>query len=136
MNTRPMLAKVHIAKAQLCLDDDTYQDIVRRITGRESSAGCTPHQLELLLAEFRRLGWQPKAKKVHASPPRVRKVWALWGAMCREGLVRADGAAARRTALRAFVLRMTGVGDPEWLTPAQASQVIEGLKSWKARGAQ
>jgi len=136
MNHRAAMAQVHIAKKELGLDDDTYRDVVRRVTGHGSAGDCGPVQLERLLAEFRRLGWRFKTKRPKSKLPRVRKVWALWGDMCRKDLVRAEGLVAQRAALRAFVERMTGVADPEWLTPEQASQVIEGLKSWKSRGAQ
>jgi phage gp16-like protein len=130
------LAKVHIAKKDLGLDEETYRDIVQRVTGHPSAGECTERQLDELLGEFKRLGWTPKPKgrKPLSKSPRVRKIWALWNQMCKDGLVRVEGHAEQRTALRAFVVRMTGVTDPEWLKPAQASQVIEGLKAWRNRG--
>ncbi len=35
--------------------------------------------------------------------------------------------------VRPFVRRMTGVDDPDFLSPEQANDVIEALKSWNAR---
>jgi phage gp16-like protein len=134
MNLRPMLAKAHIARKDLGLDEETYRDVVKRITGQTSARDCTPLQLDRLIAEFRRLGWKPKTKRPASKSPRVRKVWALWGAMCKAGLVKAEDTASRRAALRTFVEKMTGVADPEWLSPQQASNVIEGLKAWQRRG--
>jgi len=138
VNLRPLLAKVHIAKKELGLDDETYRELVQRVTGHSSAGECNEPQLSRLVAELRRLGWSPKPKgaKPKSRSPRVRKIWALWGQMCRDGLVRVegDGRAAQRSALRAFVQRMTGVADPEWLAPPQASSVIEGLKAWQKRG--
>jgi hypothetical protein len=132
---RPLLAKVHIAKKELGLDDETYRDLICRVTGRLSAGECNVHELSKVVSEMHRIGWVPKTKKPKSKSPRVRKVWALWGAMCRGGLVRVDGRDARRAALRAFCERMTGVTDPEWLTPTQASVIIEGLKAWQKRGA-
>jgi len=136
MKPLAQLAKVHIAKKDLGLDDETYRVIVQRVTGHASSGECTSQQLDRLLAEFRRLGWtpRPKGSKPKSKSPRVRKIWALWGQMCRDGLVEAASRAEQRTALRTFVKRMTGVADPEWLKTHQASQVIEGLKAWRKRG--
>jgi hypothetical protein len=131
-----MLAKAHIAKKELGLDEDTYRDVLQRVTGHGSAKDCSPRELEKLLAELRRLGWKPKTRRPESKSPRVRKVWALWGQMCRDSLVRAEGNSARRSALRTFVEKLTGVTDPEWLTPEQASMVIEGLKHWRARGGQ
>ncbi len=38
VDKRPLIAKIHVAKAQLNLDDEQYRDIVRRITGKDSAA--------------------------------------------------------------------------------------------------
>lgn len=57
------LAKIHIAKAQLGLDDDTYRAILARVAGVRSAKELGPRQVGALLAEFQRLGWQPAAPK-------------------------------------------------------------------------
>lgn len=125
---RPMVAKVHIARKELGLDEGTYREVLVRVTGRDSSAGCTDAQIEAVLMEFKRLGWAPKqTRRPLSGKPHVRKVWALWGELkphLRDGSPKA---------LRSFVMRMTGVADPEWLTGEQATVVTEGLKAWLAR---
>ncbi len=130
---REMLAKVHIARKDLCLDDDTYRAVLLRTTGKDSSGACQRRQLVDLLDEFKRLGWsgQPAAKgaRKESGKPHVRKVFALWEQMCRDGIP----AIANRAGLLAFVKRQTAVDDPEWLSPVEANKVIEGLKAWRAR---
>lgn len=131
MNRRAMLAKVHLAKKELCLDDEVYRSVLERVTGHRSAASLSDRQLDQALREFRRLGWtpaeaQPRQRSQH---PEVRKIWALWGDMCRSGCVREPTPAA----LRSFVERMTHVADPEWLTVEQARLVIEALKAWSRR---
>ena len=78
--TRALLAKVHIAKKELALSDETYRDILARVTGCQSSRDCSERQLEQLLDEFRRLGWKPKAGKGGSGfdKPHIRLIYALW----------------------------------------------------------
>jgi predicted DNA-binding transcriptional regulator YafY len=64
-----------------------------------------------------------------SSKAHVRKVFAVWKAMCDAGIP--DN--RTRAGLVAFVKRQTGVDDPEWLTPDQANKVTEGLKAWAKR---
>lgn len=128
--TRALLAKVHIAKKDLVLPDETYRDILVRITGWESSRDCSERQLEQLLAEFKRLGWVPKkAANPPSSKPYVRKVYALWK---DAGIVGAVDNASKE-ALRAFVVRQTGKSAPEFLGPAEANKVSEGIKAMISR---
>ncbi|MDA8230365.1 MAG: regulatory protein GemA [Magnetospirillum sp.] len=123
-----MLKKVHVAKRQLGLDDESYRDILRRIARRDSSADCTRPQLVDLLAEFTRLGWSGQKRKL-SDKAHVRKVFAIWGDMCRAGIPDSPTPAA----LKSFVRKMTGVDDPEWMTAIQARTVIEALKAWETR---
>jgi len=137
----PRLAKIHIARKDLALSDDCYRALLARVTGRDSAAGLAPSQLDAVLAEFARLGWRPKPKAGQPAAPEgsrwrppsgkaeVRKVFAIWGEMCRLSIPRTP----TREGLRAFVASQTGVEDPEWMTPDQAQTVVEGLKSWRAR---
>lgn len=66
---KPMLAKVHIAKKELGLDDGTYRDVLRRVTGKTSAADLSKEKLEAVLAEFVRLGWTPKPTAKHGYKP-------------------------------------------------------------------
>lgn len=127
---RRLLAKVHVAKKQLALDDETYRAILERVTGKRSAGALTDHELVRVLADFRLHGWEPSRKL--SDNPHVRKVWAIWSEMCAAGVPRTP----TKAALRAFVARMTGVTDPEWLTSEQANTVIEALKAWQSRHAQ
>ncbi len=55
--TRALLAKIHIAKKALGLDDDTYRDLLERIAGVRSARELQHIHLMELQREFRRLGW-------------------------------------------------------------------------------
>jgi len=141
MSRSPQLAKVHIAKKELGLDDETYRAILLRITGKTSSAGLGDQHLNAVLVEFKRLGWVAKkavakGHRPESGKPHVRKIFAIWMDMCAKGIP----TIANRAGLLAFVQRMTktedrpqGISDPEWLSPEEASKVIEALKSWRDR---
>lgn len=124
----PRLAKVHIGRKELRMDDDTYRALLARVTGQASSGACTDRQLDAVLEEFKRLGWAPQQKgRPPSGKPHVRKIFALWKEL--RPYLRNSG----QEALRAFVERQTGVSDPEWLDGGQANIVIEALKAWLKR---
>ena len=129
-----LLAKVQIARRQLSIAEDDYRAILQRITGCRSSKDCSERQLEAVLAEFRRLGWTPKAGKAGGNAygkPHVRKIYALW----REAGIVGAFADTSKTALRSFVERQTRYGGPrgreapEFCTPTDANKVTEALKA-------
>ncbi len=132
-----MLAKVHVARKALGLDEAAYRDVVGRVAGVPSAGAASDAQLHRLLGEFKRLGWsgaKPQASLRRADKAQVRLACALWAEL-RPYLT--DGSDA---ALRNFVRRQTrtaatprGVDAPEFLTGPQANRVIEGLKAWLAR---
>lgn len=111
---RKLLAKVHIAKKELALDDELYRAVVERVTGASSSRDLNLGQLDALIAEFRRLGWKPKTARGQrpSGKPQVRLIWRLWIEMGR-----------------------AGVADPEWLNDEAASTIVHALKQWQRRGA-
>lgn len=86
---RPLIAKIHIAKAQLNLDDEQYRDIVRRVTGKDSAAQCRYSQLVDLINEFKALGWKTPKKKAFRRTPfdPIRKIYALWSELQALGAV-------------------------------------------------
>lgn len=82
------LARIHLAKKQLALDESTYRALLKRITGKESSAAMSTAERNAVLAEFARLGFkdQRQAEKRRRWPgepkncnevPQLRKVRAL-----------------------------------------------------------
>lgn len=132
---RARIAKLHIAKAQLAMEDTAYRALLHRITGKDTSAACTEAELDELLAEMKRLGFQDRHPwKPASSKPHVRMIYSLW----RDLRPYVDNNS--REALRRFVQRQTrspktpeGVNAPEFLNPEDGNRVIEGLKSWLAR---
>ncbi len=128
-----MLAKIHIAKAELALEENSYRGILRRAAGKTSCAEMNEREMDAVLREFVRLGWSPNKK---ATPPPdwappsnkayVRKIYALWWDYHRE---RHSSGGELKRRLTTFARRMTGIDNPEWLGPSSANKVIEGIKA-------
>jgi phage gp16-like protein len=139
MNRRGLLALVHCAQKDLGIDEYAYRKMLEGLTGKTSAKLCSDGELGRVVDHLRRLGWTPAKGGRPAPPPKgpsrnghVRKVWAVWGDLCTKGVVRA-APDAQRGALKAFVKRMTGLDDPEWMSPHEANRVIEALKKWAER---
>lgn len=130
MPSHAHLAKIHIAKKEMALDDQAYRDILRRLFKVESSAGLTDRKANLLLRELQRLGWQPGHRsKQRKENPQGRMIQAMWVTMGKAGCVRK----ATPRALDAYVKRMTGLDALRFCDSAFKSRLIEDLKAWQAR---
>lgn len=133
------LAKIHIAKKDLGLDDDEYRDILWTICRVRSSAELDFAGREKLLKHFRSRGFRAKRKVGPKSTGRmVDKIRAIWITMHKAGVIR-DGS---EQALSKYVKRMTakankgiGIANIEWLDkdPKLATLVLENLKRWQSR---
>lgn len=138
---RAMLAKVHLAAKELGLDEDSRRDVLERVTGRRSSADCTDVQLDLVVAEFKRLGWTAKPARSAAPRPAAAtgpkpatspialKARAMWKSLHNLGAVR-NGS---EPALEAFAKRQLGVDRLQWADQSMAYRLIEALKKMAER---
>jgi phage gp16-like protein len=131
------IAKIHIAKKQLGLDDDTYRAALKVATGKTSCKGMSSAELDRVLAHFKAKGFKvrSKAKRAFSNKSYVRLIYALWASCHKLGEIQ-DGS---KSALRSFVAKRTEQAghrrdDPEFLTYDEASPIIETLKSMEKRG--
>lgn len=126
MSHPAMLAKIHIAKKELRLEETEYRALLLRIGRVESAKDLSDKAAIAVIAEFKRLGWTAKeSKRPPAQRADIRKIYALWGAL--------QSGPLDREALRAWVKRRFEVSAPEFLKPAQAREAIEQLKAWQRR---
>ena len=130
---RSRLARVHIAKKELGLDDATYRDVIERLHGVRSAGVLDLAQLDALLAEFRRKGWSSSRRRPTAKSAEVRLLYVLWRIL-------RDGGEARTAKPDAWVARQTrsphkpeGVQRPEFLRDDEARALVEQLKKWIRR---
>jgi phage gp16-like protein len=140
-----MLAKVHLARKELGLAEADYRAVLYRVTQHESAGALSDAQLETVIAEFKRLGWQQRCStktgsgsdlKVGrasatrpADHPAARKARSLWISLAQLGVVRDS----RESALEAFARRQLGVDRLQWADQAQVYKLTEALKAMAER---
>lgn len=137
------LAKVHLAKKLLGLDDDTYRAMIERITdGRTDSAGeMTAAERHTFLDELTRKGFRPAPPRDrqddwitispnHPGAQHLKKLLALAYELERIGAVRANSTGRW---LQKFVRKLTRCDRLQWLTPEDANKVIEALEGWRKK---
>ena len=128
------LAKIHVAKKQLGLDDDTYRGLLMQTVGKDSAGKMTEAERLRVVAAMEKRGFKPASKPSakRAAGPYAAKLRALWIAAWNLGLIRDRSDAA----LTAFARRQTKIDHTRFLVdPEAASMVIEALKDWMARDA-
>ncbi|UWZ81418.1 regulatory protein GemA [Geoalkalibacter halelectricus] len=123
MPERRDLAKIHIAKKELGLDESAYRAILRERYHCDSAADLDSAQAADLVEHFRNKGWRP------ASFAQRGLIHVLWHKLEASGAVRHPS----EQALRSFVAHATGKDELRRLTVHEASRVIERLKRWLER---
>lgn len=139
--SRAALAKVHIAKKELGLDDGAYRAMLERITGRSSAKDCTEADLGRVLDELKAKGWKPRLKVVASGPgaagrraalassPVAKKARAMWISLHQLGAVRDPS----EKALESFGRRQLGVEKLQWANQSHGFRLIEALKAMAER---
>ncbi|UVK85196.1 regulatory protein GemA [Pseudomonas sichuanensis] len=135
-NRLRLIKLIHVARRELQMDDDTYRLMLAGIEGlggATSSAKLSESNLHRVLEVLKSKGFKVrpngKEKRPTAADPSSRKIRSLWLTLRDLGVLRD----ASEEALVKFVHGQTGAQALQWLTAAQASQVIEELKKWIAR---
>ena len=132
---RGLITKIHVAKAQLSMDEETYRSLLQRVTGTSSCASMNVKQLERVMDEMKDKGFKTrKAPSGRRLSPKskgteIDKVRAIWITMYQHGFVR-DGS---ESALDAYVSRMVNVSHVGWLKGAPLERILESLKNWHRR---
>lgn len=128
------IIKIHVARRELALDDNTYRALLNRVTGKDSAKTLTAPERAQVLREFERLGWKPK--KARRKPkaedwrtPRIRLIFRLWYWLYD------NGATKSRTpeSLLKFCQQHIDAEKLEWATSKELNDCVEALKSWQAR---
>lgn len=135
------LSQIHIAKAQLGLDDDTYRDMLYTVTRKRSAAELDAHERAQVLRHLESKGWRPRSKKapterIKKLPPQVRLIYAMWGLLARNGAVQDRSPSALRAWIRHWGQSepdSVGDGIPEMLPTEIRARVADQLIEWCRR---
>lgn len=126
---RQQLARIHMARKQLGLDEDTYRALLLRVGGNESSGAMTTAQRNAVIAEFVRLGFKDQDRKARReafpgrpkgvdAKPMLRKVEALLADSKR------PWSYAHATAKQMFKVNRV-----EWLPDDQLHKLVAALQA-------
>lgn len=70
---KALITKIHIAKKDLAMDDETYRDVLMRVTGKESCKKMTLSELKKVIGDMKRLGFKVKQDWQKPAPKHGRK---------------------------------------------------------------
>lgn len=126
------ISLIHVAKARLRLDKTAYCDVLRRAAGVESARELSAEGFDLVMSEFRRLGFVSDAHRQNlghragmASPGQlglIRRLWRRW-----------SDNTADEAGLNHWLEKITKASALRFLTPAAASTAIVALRAMVAR---
>lgn len=118
------LAKIHIAKKELAMDDDAYRAMLKNMAGVTSSKELTTAQAFKVLQHMERCGWKPKnGKKTGKRPnPPMDKAALI-------SKIEAQLAEAGRpwTYADGMARHMFKIDKVDWCEPDQLKRIIAAL---------
>lgn len=124
--SRAALAKIHIAKKQLGLDEETYRDCVETVSrGRtRTAADLYEPEIDRLIKHFKTVGFRPRARD-------GKQLQALKGQIMERSRKLGDN---WRTRLDGLCLSVTGLARVEWIKEInKARQLLAVIDSVGAR---
>lgn len=133
------LRVIHTGRKALAMAETSYRALLRRVTGKESSAEMDATERRQVIEELRRLGFKKLppgrarrgklADREMAMSDQASKIRALWLSLYHLGEIEDPS----ETALAAFVKRAVKVEALQWLDFVSADRVLRQLRSWCER---
>jgi phage gp16-like protein len=125
------LAKIHIAKKQLAMDDATYREMLLAVAGVDSAAKLTADGRRAVLAHLYRSGFSSKRSRIYKGRPDM-DAQAGTGKQAMLKKIEAYLAEAGRSWAYAHAMakRMSAkkVERIQWCTPADLHKIIAALE--------
>lgn len=123
MVRKSLMAKIHIGKNQLGLDEETYRQLLLNTTGKNSCAVMTEDELHKVLGEMMKKGFKVRSSfwGNRVAPRDDKKIYLakITALLAKHGLTKeyADGIAKK-------AFKVTFV---HWLQPWQLKKVVQML---------
>lgn len=131
---RTLIAKIHIAKKDLAMDDETYRDVLQRVTGKDSCKNMTIVELKKVISDMKRLGFTPKQtaqsiQKHGRKPTTTEDRQAL---LSKVEAILADNNLHWNYA-HAIAKQMFGVDLVHWLPADKLYKVVQALSVYQTK---
>lgn len=131
---RTLIAKIHIAKKDLAMDDETYRDVLQRVTGKDSCKNMSVAELKKVISDMKRLGFTPKQtaqsiQKHGRKPTTTEDRQAL---LSKVEAILADNDLHWHYA-HAIGKQMFGVDFVHWLPADKLYKVVQALSVYQAK---
>ncbi|MBL4797624.1 MAG: regulatory protein GemA [Oleispira sp.] len=138
-----LISKIHIAKKQLDMDDDTYRAFLKTAVKKDSCSKMSFSELHQVVEAMKKKGFKVKAKTSDKkmSPVskgrRIDKMRAIWISMAKAGHIKDGSETALLSWTQGEVKKQGGipVDSLEWLESQNKvlNKVLEQLKRWQTR---
>lgn len=134
---KTLIAKIHIAKKDLAMDDETYRDVLERVTGKTSCKKMTLSELKTVISDMKRLGFKVKQDWQKPAPAHGRKPTTTPE---REAMLSKIGAMLADMGLHwhyvhGMAKNMFGVDMVHWLDAQKMYKVVQALAVYQKRHA-
>ena len=122
------LAKIHVGKKALGMDDDTYRAFLSAQVGKRSAADCTLRELEKIIWAMKKGGFVPQSTKPvgknHGTPSKAKSRKAVWDKITA---ILATGGLHWNYA-HAMAKQMFGKEQVQWLNDEQLYKLMQALE--------
>lgn len=125
------IKKIHVGQRALALTEDSYRDLLERLTGKRSAGDLDQAGLDRVIAHFAGLGaFRRQSQGRSYGSKQARMVRAIWIRLAKAGIVKNRTDAA----LDAFVERQCGVASCRFLRSREdVDRVVHALRAMEAR---
>ncbi|GAB3021489.1 phage protein GemA/Gp16 family protein [Bowmanella dokdonensis] len=117
--------QIKAAQTQMAMEQEDYQALLVRLTGKASSTRLTAFEAGRVLDEFRRLGWRPRRRNAR----QIARIQYLWLRLGEAGLLEDQS----KQALYSFCVKFTGTRLLHKAASNQLRTVIDCLQAWCKR---
>lgn len=122
------LAKIHVGKKALGMDDDTYRAFLHAQVGKRSAADCTLRELEKILWAMKKGGFVPQSAKPVGKNPGAPKTARSRQAVLDKITAQLTTRGLHWNYAHGMAKRMFGKEQVQWLDDEQLYKLMQALQ--------